>query len=116
MIGNLHLGRASVKSAAGNTHVLKYTFFNSRDPIVRLALLSRDLLIWGKLHNDLSLIPYAEGQHSNNAVLKCHVPALSLKICPSKDRPNRASCSSVLNARYARDGIVSLFNLSPHSS
>lgn len=92
------------------------TFFDGCNPIVRLALLAGNLLIWGKFHNNLSLIPYVEGQYGNNMEEICYVPALSLKTCPSKDRPNRASCSSVLNARYARDEIVSLFSLPPHSS
>ena len=49
---------------------------------------------------------------TNDTNRGCHTPALSLNICPSKDLLNRASCSSVLNPRYARDEIVSLFNLS----
>ena len=42
------------------------TFFDSCDAIVRLAPLSRNLLIWGKFHNDLCLISYMEGQYCNN--------------------------------------------------
>ena len=55
-----------VNSMAGDAHVLGHTFFDGCDPIVRLALLGRNLLIWRKLHNDLSLIPYVEGQYDNN--------------------------------------------------
>lgn len=96
--------------------VLGRTFLDSSDSIVRLVLLSRNFLIRRKLQNDLSLIPYVECQYGNDVEWKRYSPALSLKICPSKDRLNRASCSSVLKARYARDGMVSLFNLPPHSS
>lgn len=105
-----------VNSMAGDAHVLGHTFFDGCDPIVRLALLSRNLLIRRKLQNDLSLVPYTEGRYGYGTEWKYYTPALSLKICPLKERLNRVSCSSVLKARYARDGIVSLFNLPPRSS
>lgn len=65
MTGNLHLYCLGVNSAVVNAYIMSHTFFNSGDPIVRLVLLSRNLLIWGKLHNDLSLISYVGGRHSN---------------------------------------------------
>lgn len=115
--GNPRLCCARVNSIAQGTRALKHTFFDSCDPTVRLALLSRDLLIWGKLHNCLSLGPYVQSQHlERDGVRECHTPALSLKVCPSKDRLNRASCSSVLNPIYAREVIFSLFNLGPRRS
>ena len=39
-------------------YVTGHTLFDSCHPIVGLALLGRNLLIWRKLHDDLGLIPF----------------------------------------------------------